>query len=339
MIYLVILILLMAFSSYEHRYDITYWIMLILLAVIAGGRGIDVGVDTHTYEEIYQDISDNGYLPYLEPGWNALNIISNWVGLSFNGLLLMAALIMLIPIFYLSKKVCNNPFIPIFIYFALHIYDASFNAMRQYVSLSYVLLAYYHVSDGSWIKTILCLLFAVSMHVSNLLVVPVLVILRRISMPKNETIGLLLVIAFILGSIASDSFFSLFSMKYSSYIDNDYLYRDSSFLAAIFSVMVSGYSFFLFTLLPINKRNTIWCKVYIISLFILLLTYRLEYGARIYVMFSISQLFFIPYLLQSQHKVNPLALKRIVYCYYTIIYMRMFLHNANEIMPYSNVWL
>lgn len=342
MIYLILLFILLLLSCTKPAKGLTspivYYGIMMVMAFIAGGRGIDVGVDTSTYLSIYNDIGKIGYMLYLEPGWNALNIFAHWLGLSFNGLLFMTAVIMLLPIFYLSKKLSYNPYFPIFIYFALHVYDASFNAMRQYTSLSYVLLAYYFYTRKSWIKLVLSLIFAISLHKSNLLVVPVLIGLGWFSCSNTKKVFSYLILSFLIGCLVNDSFFSLILMDYSHYIDSG-LYRDSSLLATIFSLLVSVFSFMLFTLIPKEKRNLLWCKLYIISLIVLLLTFRLEYGARIYVLFSISQLFFIPYLIKVQRRVKDTSLKVILYSYYVVIYMRMWLLNANDIMPYTNVWI
>lgn len=303
---------------------------------IAGGRGLEIGVDTHTYLEIYNDIGSKGYLLYLEPGWNYINIISHDFGISFNGMLIITSCLTLLPVFYLARKLSYNQYIPIFIYFALHIYGASFNVMRQYAAVTYVLLTYFCFSKKKWLWMFLWLAIAINLHKSTILVVPILIVLKYIHLDNSKFVGFCLLCAFALGFIMNDDFFRFFIMDYTSYIENG-LYRESSITATFFSLLVSGFSYWLYTLLPVNDRNNIWCKLFILSLFILLLTYKLEYGARIYIMGSISQLFFIPYLLKTQKKVKSSQLKIIIFSYYAVIFFRMWLLNANDIMPYKNV--
>ena len=311
---------------------------MLFMIFIAGGRTINVGIDTDAYLEIYNDIRKNGYLLYLEPTWNYLNIFANWLGLSFNGFLILISFLTLYPIFYLSRKLSINHYLPIFIYFALHIFGASLNVMRQYMTISYILVIYYSFSKRQWIWVIIWSVIIISIHKSNILLIPILFILKYINITSLKWIGIGLLGTYILGCVVNDSFFAFFIMDYSSYIDKG-LYRDSSIMATIFSCIVGIFSFWLYTLIPKYKRNTIWCKIFILSLFILLLTFRLEYGARIYILCSISQLFFIPYLIKTQSTIKEGDFKLIIYSYYSVVFIRMWLLNANGIMPYHNVWL
>ena len=341
MIYLIILLILLVLSLTKDKMitsnRIFYYGIMICMVVIAGGRGSEVGVDTQAYNLMFKDISHNGYLYYVEPGWNYLNIVASKMSLSFNALITVISLITLLPIFILSKKLTTNPYIPIFIYFALHIYCASFNVMRQYASISYVLLVYYFYDNKKWLKAIIAFFIAISIHKSSTLVLPVLIALKYINFSRIRGLGFYLLCAFIIGSVANDSFFSIFATEYSGYIERG-IYRESNAAAFIFAFVVGCFSLWLYTLIPNDKRNTMWCNLYVISIFVLLLTFRLQYGARVYVICSISQLYFIPYLFKVNRTFTTNSLKLFVYGYYVVVFMRMWLLNANDIMPYTNIW-
>ena len=57
-VYIAIWTLLLAFSFKKKHIssDMLFWSFLLVLVFIAGGRGIDVGVDTKTYLEVFYNI-------------------------------------------------------------------------------------------------------------------------------------------------------------------------------------------------------------------------------------------------------------------------------------------
>ena len=326
------------FNKKKINHPLSLYLLLFIMVLIAGGRGLDVGVDTKSYNEIYGDIGKLGVLAYLEPGWNFLNRFIYELNFSFNGFLSIVSILTLVPIFYVSKKISLNPFFSILVYYSLHIYCGSFNAMRQYLALSFVFLSYYYLFQRKYLLVTISTIIAISIHKSTLLVVPVLVLINFFKIPKVKVLLTILITCYVLGLFVGDSFYSLFVMEYGSYVSKG-LYRDSSFTATVFSFLVIVFSIMLVMTLDERDRQNFWCKIFIVSSLVMALTFRLQYGSRIYVFFSISEMIFFPYLIYHSKKLKKRTVSLLLYFYLFVVFMRMILLNANDIMPYDNVWL
>ena len=333
------LLLLLSAIGYNKRnagYDILYFLFFILLLVVASGRAEGVGVDTTTYMSIYNTIRRLGYLPYLEPGWNVLNIIGTKLGLTFNEFLFVPSFLMLFPIFYIAKKLCGNPFWPILIYFSMHIYLASFNVMRQYVAVSYVLMVYYLYFKGRNGWALLTLLFACSIHYSSILCIFGIIFIKYIRITREKII-IFFIMSLIMGSLINNDILQRVSFMYSNYISNDVYRADGAsamFLALIVNIFNVG-------LLVFSKKEILdnkWVGLYLLYIIVLNLTYKLQLGARINVIFSITQLIALPYIaLHTKTKPYYFVLG-LVFVFCTLQFYRMLLSNANDIAPYKSVW-
>lgn len=340
-IYLLLwIILLLCAVFYRHIHttkNILYCFLFLLLLIIAGGRSIETGIDTLTYYDIYDTIKKQGYLPYLEPAWNALNMFSAQLSLSFNGMLTIAAFLTLTPIFYVIKKDSPNPYLSLFIYFSMHIYCAYFNIMRQYLALSWIFLAYSCLSRGNKSKAFLSLSIAFLFHYSSIITLLVIIISRFIKLKKGLWLWITPAIALFLGSFMQDSFFSIFAFGYEGYVSRG-LYRETdSTMAFALAFIVSVFVLLIIGSTKNECLNSLWFRLLFLSIVVLNLTHRLEYGARIYAMLSISQIIAFPLYLQNNLLKNKNLASIIILMYMTLIFFRMLLTNANGICPYENV--
>ncbi len=313
--------------------------VFLLLVMIAGGRGLEVGVDTETYYSIYNHTKRFGLTYHIEIGWLYLNYFCSSLELDYNSFLTVVSALTLTPLIFVAKRYNYNPFFVLLIYYSLHIYTGSFNALRQYCALSYVLLAYYYISENKYIWTSIYVILAFLIHKSALISIPILLLVKYITFPSLTTYSLLLLTLYLLGHIVGDSFFSLFLMKYNGYVAEG-LYRESSLLASCYSAGVAIFGVYLLSLLNKDDRENPWCKIFACSSLFLVLAFRLEYSTRIYVFLSISQLYFFPYLLsKAKPIISKTHLYYIIILYIFVLFMRMLLLNANGIIPYKNIWL
>ena len=239
-IWVILIIATFTYNKKNAGCDILFYCIFVCLWIVASGRSENVGVDTATYMSIYNAIGREGYLAYLEPGWNALNIIGHKLGLTFYGFLSIPSFLMLVPIFYLSKRLNANPFWPLLIYFSMHIYLASFNIMRQYVAVSYVLLAYYMYFKGNTKWTILSALMACSIHYSSILAVCGIAFVRYVRLSR-EKVFFFFIVSLLLGSMLNNAVLQRISFIYSHYISDD-AYRSDGFLSIVLSLLVNVFN-------------------------------------------------------------------------------------------------
>ena len=159
-IYIYIFFFLLFASLLDNRQYLLYLVICLFLVAVSGFRGNDVGVDTSTYRSIYNYLSYGGYWPSVEPGWNFLNKIVASSGANYLTFLTIVSVLTLAPIFYVSKKCSPYMYLSIFCFYALHFYSGAFNITRQYMAISWVLLAYYMYQQDKWKTALIILLFA-----------------------------------------------------------------------------------------------------------------------------------------------------------------------------------
>ena len=326
---------LLSFSQWRHSRVILLFVMGLLI-FIAGGRAINVGVDTKAYADIFSDIQKTGYLAYLEPGWNVLNIIVGNFTDDYNVLLFIVSILTFIPLYKVIVRESPNFIFPLFIYYSTHIYFASLNVSRQYLALSWVLLSYFYLFHKQWLKWLLAIGFACSIHVSSCLSL-VVICLSWIRLRRFHYI-LLLLIAFVFGTILNDDILNMFAFQYSGYVTEG-AYRESSFIATILALIMSLLTIIILCTSKDVLYTNNWFKLYMFSAIVLNCTYKLEYGARIYVLFSIAQLIFFPIYLKNNKLTNYHHVSIIGVCYFLMLFLRMLLVNANNILPYKNIFI
>lgn len=328
--YILSLFLLLGALIPRKKQNVYFYISFCILFVLSAFRGINVGTDTIHYKEMYKIIA-RGAKTFIEPSWLYLNqIVADSFG-DFRYILIISALLVLGPVFYVVKKISYNPLLSIFIYFTLYIYLQSFNIMRQLIAVSIVFVGIFFIVKKwkPWLYIIFVLL-ATSFHVSALLALP-LVLVKKIPNKKNVYIS-----ATILAMIIGLFFISPISSKFSDLLGyQNYLHSHGMGNLvgnALFLIILN--SFFLFVLFTCKSRNILF-KLFFIYVIGTNLTQRVYLGSRLIFYFTIFQIIFLPFYLYNNKLKDPTLpiVIVIVYCY--ILFYRSI--GAGEIIPYSNI--
>lgn len=303
----------------------------LVLLFLYSFRGDEVGVDTSTYLDVFKSITNVGYLDYIEPLWNAINLLVVEFSGNFNLVLFLAGCLTLIPVYIAISKFSVDGLLSIYIYFSMYLYCGSFNIMRQYISLSLLLLAYCYYKNRKYLFW-LFFLFALGFHTSSvffLLIIP----FSKVRITKNRAI-ITLILSFFIGTFLCDKVVNLvLSFVYGGYAEKD-LFRSDSI--GFFFVMLMDAFFLLMTISSkAEVLNDKWGKLFLLSALVLNLTYPLELGARIYLIFAISNIFMYPLFLRNSIIHNNIFLKFCIISFFAIQYLRLIISNANGVCPYS----
>lgn len=279
------ILLLLSFLKYN-KY--IYWGTIFSLVMIAGLRSEEIGVDTHTYKNIFGWISDGIIYP-IEPAWYLLNRLIAWGG-SFNLLLLITSLLTLIPIGVVSLRCSSTPQMSLFFYYGLYAYINSFNGMRQFVAISFVLLAYSYITQKKkfWGYLIVASMFHYSAIFSF-----TAVLVDKISLTKQRIISGIIFSLFI-GVFLNNSIFLVIVGPYAGYLESSEGYRDNFLLAAIMAILMNCLYMCVFFTLRREYKQNLWTKMFFVGIIILNITMRLELGARIILYFTLCQIIFYP---------------------------------------------
>lgn len=312
-----------------------YWGTIFSLVMIAGLRSEEIGVDTHTYKNIFGWISDGIIYP-IEPAWYLLNRLIAWGEGSFNLLLWITSLLTLIPIGVVSLRCSSTPQMSLFFYYGLYAYINSFNGMRQFVAISFVLLAYSYITQKK--KFWGYLIVASTFHYSAIFSFTA-VLVDKISLTKQRIISGIIFSLFI-GVFLNNSIFLVIVGPYAGYLESSEGYRDNFLLAVMMAILMSCLYMCVFFTLRREYKQNLWTKMFFVGIIILNITMRLELGARIILYFTLCQIIFYPMYFRYNIVKNKKIVILSILLYTSLIFMKiLILGNQGDysVYPYKTI--
>ncbi len=143
----------------------------ILLAM----RGLMVGADLQEYKLIFEKCHNSSFgdLNKLnwEIGYTFYNKIIASVFYNYRFFLVITALITLIPIYMLYSREKSQSVLLIMVFINMPCFLMIFSGLRQAISISIGILAYFALEKRKYIRSVLLILLAVSFHVSAFVLV------------------------------------------------------------------------------------------------------------------------------------------------------------------------
>ncbi len=326
-------------------------IVCVQMILIMGLRGLDVGVDTRTYKMIFDSLSHTSwlYVPsfYIELLYSVMNKTVSFIGLPFNAILLINAAISLGGIRYLIVKYSKNKILSLYMFICIGYMSSMMNIMRQYVALTFIILAYMAVMEKKHpAKALFFFLVAFLIHDSSVILFAFLILYWILNLQKvKETLVLKIlvflgsfVLVFMLGKIITvlgldyDHLASAAAYEYSIFNFN--------FLLKIFSIAV----YFFIDRYYVHKGE-IYKKdlsdmhflnyLMIVSCFMNLASVEFNMFTRFNLYFSIMLIVFIPNLLAMVPYREKSAVKVVMYAGLTLLFMMEMMTNGNKIIPYA----
>jgi len=305
-------------------------ISFFLLFILLGFRDVSVGTDTINYLTIFERVVNSDYKG-VEPGWIFLNNLTYYLGLKFEFLLVLTALLTLAPVYYIIKRSSVNPMLSLFFYYTLYFYFDAFNITRQALAVVIVLVAMVQLINNKKIFFILIVLLASTFHLTALIALPLIFVDK---IPDNMLIYLLgIPISLLIGVVGFEIFYKIApNTEYAHYaeaVDIDNLKAGKGFLLAL-------NAFFVFVLLVIKEKD-IHFKMFFVYVLSQNLTTKVPYGYRLVLYFSIIQVLFLPLFVKNNKlKGNEKILCTVAVILYTYILLYR-LYGNGDILPYSNI--
>lgn len=177
--------------------------VFMLMMFLCGWRGKDVGVDTVQYYGSYLHGSDR-----YEPMFQLVSYFCYTVGFSFKEFLMCYALLTFIPLYVFIRKVSVDAAfsVLIFLTFSAYFYHETFNTMRVYAAMTYVLFAYYYVERGSNWKALCFFLIGCLFHYSAIVTIPFVILFKCVKHISFVPILLTIVLSVVFGLIFAIGF-------------------------------------------------------------------------------------------------------------------------------------
>lgn len=320
------------------KQNFLFYIIIILGIFMYAVRAKNMGVDTKMYIEIYESQIFGTITNHVEPLYAFLNKILFQCKAPIWILQGCCGALTLIPLAFVIKKVSVNPILSLFFYFALFGYLYSFNAVRQMIAISFVLLAYTYYPKK--IKTILYIIIAMGFHTSA--IIASAVFLTPFIKTKKAFTILLLSLSFILGFIVNDTFLTLILGRYSVYITDKALssqfgFRDNVGYAAIMALALNAIYLMMDLSATTQIKQSKWFKLFLFMIILDNLTFRLELGTRIIINFSMVQTLLYPMIFKENHERKPIILKTLVFLYVLIYFFKLISNQTDYYVPYQSI--
>lgn len=314
-------------------------ILVFLLLFIPAALRYGIGTDYFSYVRNFNLIS-HGVVTRLEPGFVAINHLSDFLNLGAQGVFAITAFFTYL--FLLIAVPKKSFFIIIPVYFCMF-YAFSYNVIRNALAISIAYCAYHAFSNRKIILSFILVSIASLFHISALLFFPMFLIMLIVKMDKLAAIitftffsfGIYLfgfsIIDWILNIVVSKTTFA-------RYIGSIFIQRtSSSFFFAAIQLFVSVTVLFF---MPNDKNKNIS------NIFIFLLIANLVYifGSlsdifnRMYIVYSIVWLFVIHYVNANRFPYRRILLLFIfLWSLGSFIAAVGFLESSN-VIPYKTIW-
>jgi len=326
MFYLLSVFLLFGALIRTNKQGIFLLISFVILFILSGFRDVNVGTDTSGYQELFRRLERGGTIRQ-EIGWQYLNKLVIYLGGKFEHLMIMSSFLILVPVFYVSRKYSTNPMFSIFLYFAFYIYLQSYNITRQSIAISIILVAYTLLVKRHYWSYLILIIGASFFHVTALLCLPLLFInkLPDRSFIYLTFIGTSLIAGVFLSNLILQKSTALFGYQH-------YLERfDSGVGIGAFLLLTNAFAVFI--VYTAKERGTLF-KLFIAYVVFSNLAIAVPFGYRVTFYFTIIQILFFPTYINSNILKSKQLAFFLVVIYAYLIFLRSF--GAGEIFPYTN---
>ena len=175
------LVLAGSYVTSERTRKFLFFFTYTLLIIVSSIRH-NIGIDYSAYQAIYNEILYSNYSRFVyEPLYLLINIICGKLHLGFRGVIVITSIITSAPMLAISNK--KNS---LFVYnlFFLNYYLYSFCLIRQYVAISFSIIAMYNYVNGKKQKAFLLFLCAIGSHISMSLFVITFYCLKQVKLNK-----------------------------------------------------------------------------------------------------------------------------------------------------------
>lgn len=198
------------------------WLFLsfFILFFISAFR-FDIGYDySHIYVKLFNNIINGGTVEWDIGAVGIIKFISIFSKDYIFFFIIMSFLTMYF-LYKSFKQYGNIAPLLVFLFVVSGEYIASFNGVRQYVSIAIFMYSLKFIKENNFKKYLICILFASLMHSSSLMLIPIYFVNKLKPTVRNHF--LLLSLLVVLLPFASTIFFKLLSFtKYSRYLNSVY---------------------------------------------------------------------------------------------------------------------
>lgn len=295
-------------------------VAFIILTIVGGVRGKSVGVDTINYIEIFYDNGVN----IKEYGFVILLRLCRYISDSPRLFIIISLAITNFCVIFAVYKYRVNIFFAVFSYVTLYFYMTSFNVIRQYISISILLLSVTYLIEGKKTIYLFLLFLATSFHISAIvgIVFPILVYKKINLLIKVGACVMLIFICIYVYEIIN--YINGYMPIYKDYfVGGSYAYLTENG-GGFQKIVVYGMLYVMWLVTVGDTKYEYLNNIFIIILLLSILSFRIVLITRILWDFSIFLIVCIPLMFRRLQTIVKIGVMSVMWiymlylCYYNL---------------------
>lgn len=321
----------------KNKNSIFIWTLAALPLIIVSGLRYKVGADYLSYARIFDHISHGYFDKGLEQGFIWLIQLIQFFTSDYVWMFIIVSFITIYLVFLVIRKESKNPILSVYLYITAGLFFASFNGMRQFLSVSIMFYSIRYIKERNLFKFILCMIPAILFHYSSIFYLFLYFLYGK--KYKNRTL-LMILITFLLFKpiIVKILLFVVSITKYSGYVGGVFDVDNKSIIQIFVNLLLLVFALFY------NRKNIKEDKDYsfylMLHLIYTILTFyigtvplisRLRWGV------GLPLILFIPEILnrEKNRKTRFIFTVIIVLLYFAYFYYTIGVLNYNLVLPYE----
>ena len=360
---LLILVSLICAPLAKRRKEYYLTLVFFLLVLVSAFRGLDVGADTVNYCKLYQNIarapfaklSDMG----VEVGFSIFCKLLSLISTDPRFFLIASSLLINYLVALFIYRTSNDVVMSTFLYMSMYVYLATFNAIREYMAIAIVLMAYVSLKRQKIVRALIITLIAASFHYVALFFLPLIFISKFKN--NKKTIALVTMVLIVLSTLAETlvNFIINNVPKYRYYLYYDY-FTEGKGLDINIIIYFAQFVALIFVFYNLSKLKSkpqkllsanfehsdaavlsdLWLLniIIMVSLALSIMGISIRLVHRVNYLFFFFMIIYIPKMLTFfKNKNKPLMQFLCIICL-CIYYVLMMSHNNHYVVPYSFVF-
>lgn len=309
-----------------------------LVLYIPASVRYNIGIDYKSYVIMF-----NSYSDYGEIGWHWIENLVRFLNLDVQWIFVVSSIL----IYGLLLKIKKKEFILLIsLYFFLN-YTESYNAVRNYISISIFIFSYYVFLEGRNKTAIVFCCLGFLFHKSTILFLPLLIVSHFITLKKKQVIvfaflSMIIILCLDVATL-SDLFSKLtFDFTYLRYLTSTkYGIKSGYFgLGSLLKWMILLLSYICCDERYCSKREFSAISIGFILLWISSMFFtKVQIFYRVTIVYSVVYLMIFRSYLYPAKSVQHLLGKIICFSYFFIFnFLGSLISNANGAIPYTSIW-
>lgn len=323
------------------------WLPFLIMLLLCGLRGEDVGTDTYNYLSHYKyEVGER-----IEPLYSLTIDICHYIGLTPHQFIFVTALLTFVPLYIFVRKYSVNPCFSALIYisYSATFFGLAFNGVRQAIAMSFLIFSIYYLSKKDRvIRSLIFLIIAILFHYSCLVLLPFFIALYFVRSISKEFVYIALIVSFIFGITFGQNdyflqFFRYFEIISDSNVAKNYMqYMDEGNVSSlnILGLLSNMLPFSLYSIFLYDTKN----KSSILYMFLVTGAVLSNVFISIHFIYRLVAYFILPILIilpETQLRTKGFryyglcAMNAIMLLWYFYNIVRAEPSYANGIFPYS----